>query len=80
MEGERLRSLKKHRAEEAEDPIEALGAIAACLAIGLMLDGTRIIGGDDGQFDVAGHHFGRLAIAFGNIVADFVGRHFARKL
>jgi RNA polymerase sigma factor for flagellar operon FliA len=47
QERERLRSLKKRRAEAREDPLEALGAIAACLAIGLMLDGTRIMGGLD---------------------------------
>ena len=47
QERERLRSLKAKQRGEGEDPIEALGAIAACLAIGLMLDGTRLMGGDD---------------------------------
>lgn len=47
QESERLRSLKRRERSEPEDPIEALGAIAACLAIGLMLDGTRMMGDDD---------------------------------
>lgn len=47
QERERLRSLKQRRTGGEQDPIEALGEIAACLAIGLMLDGTRIMGGDD---------------------------------
>ena len=40
----------------------------------------RIIGGDDGQLDVAGHHFGGFAIALGNEIADFERRHFAGDL
>jgi RNA polymerase sigma factor for flagellar operon FliA len=47
QERERLRSLKIRQRAEPDDPIEALGAIAACLAIGLMLDGTRLMGDND---------------------------------
>ena len=47
QERERLRSLKRRESGGQPDPIKALGEIAACLAIGLMLDGTRIIGGDE---------------------------------
>jgi len=47
QESDRLRSLKRREPAEGEDPVEALGAIAACLAIGLILDGTRLMGGDD---------------------------------
>ena len=47
QERERLRSLKARQTAEQDDPIETLGAIAACLAIGLMLDGTRLMGDDD---------------------------------
>jgi RNA polymerase sigma factor for flagellar operon FliA len=42
-EQERLRSLKRERATADDDPVEALGQLAACLAVGLMLDGTRIM-------------------------------------
>ncbi|HKC03551.1 MAG TPA: sigma-70 family RNA polymerase sigma factor [Sphingomicrobium sp.] len=47
QERDRLRSLKERKGSEAKDPIEALGEIAACLAVGLMLDGTRLMGGDE---------------------------------
>lgn len=43
QERDRLRSLRESRGAEEPDPIEALGEIAACLAIGLMLDGTGVI-------------------------------------
>lgn len=44
---DRLRSVKQHERPEAQDPIEELGAIAASLALGLMLDGTRMVGDED---------------------------------
>lgn len=47
QERERLRSLKGTAESEQADPIETLGGIAACLAIGLMLDGTRLLASDD---------------------------------
>jgi RNA polymerase sigma factor for flagellar operon FliA len=47
LERERLRSLQQQSTDEREDAIEALGAIAACLAVGFMLDGTRLFGSDD---------------------------------
>jgi RNA polymerase sigma factor FliA len=46
MARERLRSLKPDRVGDPDDPIETLGAIAAGLAIGLMLEGTRMVAGD----------------------------------
>jgi RNA polymerase sigma factor for flagellar operon FliA len=47
QERDRLRSLKASPASGGRDPIEALGEIAACLAVGLMLDGTRLMASDD---------------------------------
>ena len=47
QERDRLRSIKDGAATEKKDPIEALGEIAACLAVGLMLDGTRMMAGDE---------------------------------
>jgi len=44
---ERLRSLKSRAAEADGDPVERLGTIAAGLAIGLMLEGSGMIGGED---------------------------------
>ena len=41
QEMERLRSLKQ--SGRPADPVEALGAIAGSLAVGLMLDGTRML-------------------------------------
>ena len=42
QERDRLRSLREGK-DQAQDPIEALGEIAACLAVGLMLDGTGMV-------------------------------------
>jgi RNA polymerase sigma factor FliA len=47
QERDRLRSLKERGPEDPEDPVQALGAIVSCLAIGLMLEGTRLMGGDE---------------------------------
>jgi len=47
QERDRLRSVKDGAAAEKKDPIEALGEIAACLAIGLMLDGTSMMASDE---------------------------------
>lgn len=46
QERDRLRSLKQSGKDSAKDPVEALGEIAAALAVGLMLEGTRIMAGD----------------------------------
>jgi len=47
QERDRLRSLKSAKKESGHDPIEQLGEIAAHLAVGLMLDDTRMMAGDD---------------------------------
>ena len=48
QERDRLRSLKDGAAtDEKKDAIEALGEIAACLAVGLMLDGTGMMASDE---------------------------------
>lgn len=48
IERERLRSLKERAdSESREDAITALARIAAGLAIGLMLDGTRLLASED---------------------------------
>ena len=46
-ESERLRSLAHKEVAGPADAIETLGAIAAGLAIGLMLEGTRILGDEE---------------------------------
>lgn len=58
-EQERLRSLKGTE-RRTDDPIEALGDIAACLALGLMLDGTRIMA-DEHEPDPAPNAYDSLA-------------------
>jgi RNA polymerase sigma factor for flagellar operon FliA len=47
QERDRLRSVTESRETDDRDPIEALGEVAACLAIGLMLDGTRLIASEE---------------------------------
>lgn len=48
IERERLKSFKEREdAQGGEDAIQALARIAAGLAVGLMLDGTRLIAGDN---------------------------------
>lgn len=46
QERDRVRSLKQPAPGERRDPIEALGEIASCLAVGLMLDGSRMLAGE----------------------------------
>lgn len=60
QQAERLRTLKAGPAGSSGDPIEALGAIAACMAIGLMLDGTRLMA-DDQSADPAPSAYESLA-------------------
>jgi len=48
LERERLQSLKeRNEADDPGDAIQLLGRIAAGLAVGLMLEGTRLIASDD---------------------------------
>ncbi len=47
QERDRLRTVKEGQKGGDQDPIETLGEIAACLAVGLMLDGTRLMGGEE---------------------------------
>jgi len=47
QERDRLRTLKAGKGGTERDPIETLGEIATCLAVGLMLDGTRLMAGGD---------------------------------
>ena len=39
----------------------------------------RVVGGDDGQLDVAGHHLGGFAVALGDVIADFVSAALRRR-
>ena len=48
LERERLKALKeRHLGEDGTDAIQTLANIAAGLAVGMMLDGTRLIAGED---------------------------------